>query len=75
MKYLLMILAVAYLLSGLIACKSNNIPEPQKSKAISYGIMSIKELHDALGKKDFLLINGHIPYAGEISRTDLFIPQ
>jgi rhodanese-related sulfurtransferase len=31
-------------------------------------------LRDMLARKDFVLINVHIPYAGEIERTDLFIP-
>lgn len=38
--------------------------------------MSPEELKKWLkaGKKDFLLVNVHIPYAGEIPGTDLFVP-
>lgn len=32
------------------------------------------ELAEMLESKDFLLINVHIPYEGEIEQTDLFIP-
>ncbi len=36
--------------------------------------MSPQELHAALGSKDFLLVNVHIPDAGEIPGTDTHIP-
>ncbi len=32
------------------------------------------QLKSMLDKKDFVLINVHTPYAGEIANTDLFIP-
>ena len=32
------------------------------------------ELAQQLARKDFVLINVHIPYQGEIERTDAFIP-
>lgn len=32
------------------------------------------ELAEMLEDKDFVLINTHIPYEGEIERTDLFLP-
>jgi rhodanese-related sulfurtransferase len=32
------------------------------------------QLSDMLGEKDFVLINVHVPYEGEIGKTDLFIP-
>ncbi len=34
------------------------------------GTIGVQELHDALPAKDFLLINVHIPYEGEIPGTD-----
>jgi rhodanese-related sulfurtransferase len=36
--------------------------------------ISATQLHQMLKKKDFTLINVHIPYAGEIPNTDMFIP-
>jgi len=39
-----------------------------------YTDISPDELAQMLEGKDFLLINTHVPYEGEIEQTDLFIP-
>lgn len=39
-----------------------------------YTNISPEDLYAMLDKKDFVLINVHVPYAGEIANTDLFIP-
>jgi len=39
-----------------------------------YTDISPDELAQMLESKDFLLINTHVPYEGEIEQTDLFIP-
>ena len=41
---------------------------------LHYTIVDAKGLAMMLMKKDFLFINVHIPYEGEIEKTDLFIP-
>ncbi len=41
----------------------------------SYTNVSPDELNAMLANKDFLLVNVHSPYAGEIANTDLFIPS
>ena len=53
------------------------IPETQKVPVEgggSYTDVSVTGLAMMLKNKDFLLINVHIPYEGEIEKTDLFIP-
>lgn len=40
----------------------------------TYTTISPDELSKMLQNKDFLLVNVHIPYQGEIPGTDLFIP-
>jgi rhodanese-related sulfurtransferase len=40
----------------------------------TYTDISVEELHNLPGDKDFVLINTHIPFEGDISGTDLSIP-
>ncbi len=46
----------------------------QPSKASGYTKVSPAELTAMLAKKDFPLINVHVPYEGEIESTDKFVP-
>ncbi len=62
------------------ACGSESTAEPaaggvpRTEEEASYVDVSPQELKSMLERKDFLLVNVHIPYAGEIADTDLFIP-
>ena len=40
----------------------------------SYWDVTAVQLREMLGNKDFLFVNVHIPYEGEIPQTDLFVP-
>ncbi len=40
----------------------------------SYNNVSPAQLKQMLASKDFVLINVHVPYAGELAQTDAFIP-
>jgi len=40
----------------------------------SYTLITVHELQEMLKQKDFLFVNVHVPYYGEIEKTDLFIP-
>ncbi len=74
MRTFLFVLVAISLVFSLSACQSKQTPESTKSGTVSFTTTTVKELHDALPNKDFLLVNVHIPYAGEIPETDAFIP-
>ena len=51
------------------ACKAQ-----KQSEEVYIVEIDAKQLYQMLQKKDFILINVHIPYEGESPQTDLFIP-
>ena len=46
----------------------------RSEESVDYVTIDPAALKKSLAQKDFLLINVHIPYEGEIEKTDLFIP-
>jgi rhodanese-related sulfurtransferase len=48
--------------------------QPQPSQPVNYKKVTSQDLNRMLGNKDFSLVNVHIPYQGEIAKTDAFIP-
>ena len=63
----------------LAACAAGNtttsttVVEPRKN-ADGFVDITVEQLDQMLKNKDFVLVNVHIPYEGEIPNTDLFIP-
>ncbi len=39
-----------------------------------YTVITVEELAVRLADKDFVMVNVHTPYEGEIPQTDLFVP-
>jgi len=59
----------------LVACQSNPVTGEDVAVAGgSYKNVSPRELNTLLKDKDFIFMNVHIPFAGNIAGTDLSIP-
>ena len=64
-----------FLLLITAACQSKPVTGETVSVADgSYKDVSVNELAAMLKNKDFVFINVHIPFAGDIAQTDLSIP-
>ena len=79
MKRLSLLLAVLLAAAGaLTACSGGPTNTPTvpaaSTSAANYTNVSPSQLNAMLANKDFLLVNVHIPYYGELAQTDLFIP-
>ncbi len=62
-------LVILVLAVSLFACQAQ-----EKEQPATVNNISVQQLHQMLEDKDFTLVNVHIPYAGEIPDTSLFIP-
>jgi rhodanese-related sulfurtransferase len=75
-KFLILSLTFLFALS---ACQSKSSTDTITGSAVavdggSYLNITPSELKSMLANKDFVLINVHIPFAGNIANTDLSIP-
>lgn len=75
------VVALAALVVVLGACAAGQPATPTPTAAPTptdivpaYIRLTPQQLNQMLASKDFLLVNVHIPYDGEIAQTDLFIP-
>lgn len=72
------------LLSGILAACGSNAGAPTASAPTlgvkvqsdggAYTNITPQELKTMLAHKDFLFVNTHIPYEGELEQTDAFVP-
>ena len=67
-------LTLGLFLALLAACGSPAAEKVVKVEGGSYRDIPVERLAEMLKAKDFLFVNVHIPYEGEIANTDLFIP-
>lgn len=68
-------IAFLFMLMVLTACQSaSTTGEEVAVSGGSYRNINSAELHEMLKGKDFVLVNVHIPFAGDIPNTDLSIP-
>ena len=56
-----------------MACSQLSLSEPAKNTD-GYTDITVKQLAEMLKDKDFVLVNTHVPYDGDIPQTDLSIP-
>ena len=74
MKRLLFPVVLAVLLVSACAPSTPAVTTSNLTTTKSYQSINVTQLKSMLDHKDFLLVNVHIPYEGEIKGTDLFIP-
>ncbi len=78
-RYFALVLTFAILIGVLAACAGQGNPQDTskqefRKNADGFVDITVDQLDEMLKNKDFLLVNVHIPYEGEIPNTDLFIP-
>ena len=67
-------LLLVALLSGGTAYLSVGIAVAAAATSATFETISSQDLQQMLQHKDFVLVNVHLPYEGEIAQTDAFIP-
>lgn len=73
-KSLLFLSLVAVLTTAVFACQKDRQSREKNTASATVNQITAQQLAEMMTNKDFILINVHIPYAGELPNTDLFIP-
>jgi rhodanese-related sulfurtransferase len=68
----LAVMLIVFLL--LVAACSPNRSATLSKNAAGYTDITVEQLAEMLKDKDFVLVNTHIPYDGDVPQTDLSIP-
>ena len=72
--YFLLFVLLFFALAACQGKSANNVGEKVNVDGGVYTNVSAEELNTMLKNKDFVFINVHIPFAGNIAGTDLSIP-
>ncbi|MBI2847541.1 MAG: rhodanese-like domain-containing protein [Chloroflexi bacterium] len=72
MKRLLLIITMVVLVIS--ACAPATSGNEGVAEGTSHQVITVNQLKTMMKNKDFLLVNVHVPYVGEITGTDLFLP-
>lgn len=73
-KLIIPFLILILLLSACRSKSTDSVGQKVNIAAGSYTSLDVQELGTMLDSKDFVFINVHIPFAGNIQKTDLSIP-
>lgn len=66
------LLILMFVLLTLAACQGGSeLGKEEEIEGSSYRIVTVQELQSMLGAKDFLMVNVHIPWEGDIPQTDM----
>jgi phage shock protein E len=72
-RLLCVAISVALLPPSIVRATELQAPSSRERTA-NYTVLHVAQLEAMLRQKDFFFVNVHIPYEGEIKRTDAFIP-
>lgn len=68
--FLLFMFVTSLVLSACQSIFTNNVGEEVSIEGGSYQVVSVQELQGMLENKDFMMINVHTPWQGDIAQTD-----